>query len=69
MSGDPSLDVLLRPSVHLLFRKDNTLMHSHLVLVPLEHVSNMELVLDSEETVLTVSWLISLQPCFLGLKL
>lgn len=68
MSGDPSLDILLRPGVHILFRKDNTLMHPHLVLMPSERVSKMRFVSDSGETALTVSWLISLQLCFLGPK-
>lgn len=60
MSGDPSLDALLRPSVHLLFRKDNTLVHHHLVLMPLERVSKMGFVSDSAEAVLTAFWLVSL---------
>ena len=53
VSGDPSLDILLRFGIRLLFRKDNALMHPHPALMPLEHVSKMEFVPDSTETVLT----------------
>ena len=68
MSGDPSLNVLLRPGVHLLFRKGNVLMYSLLVLMSSECVSKMGFVLDSAEIALTVSWPISLQLCSLGPK-
>ena len=50
MSGDPSLNVLPRPDVHLLFRKDDTLMYSLLVLMSSEHISKMGFVSDSAET-------------------
>ena len=60
VSRDPSLDILLRPGVHLLFRKNNTLVYLHLILMPSECVSKVGFVSDSTETVLTVSWPISL---------
>jgi hypothetical protein len=61
VSRDPSLDILLRFGVHLLFRKNNTLMYRlHLILMPSECVSKVAFVSDSTETILTVSWPISL---------
>jgi len=66
VGGDPSFDIPLRCGVHLLFRKDYTLMYPHLVLMPLEHVSTTGYVSDTTEVVLTASWLISLRPCSLG---
>jgi hypothetical protein len=62
MNGDPSLNVLLRPAVPLLFRKDNTLVHRLVVLMPLERVSKMRFVSVSAGAGLTASWIISLQP-------
>lgn len=36
MSGDPSLDVVLRSAIHLLLCKDDALMYLHFVLMPSE---------------------------------
>ena len=41
MSGDPSLDVLLWPSAHLLYRKHNALVESLFVLMPSNRVSKI----------------------------